>query len=202
MVDADDGSLAASYTYDPFGNILSSAGVFAGINPFRFSTKYLDFETGLYYYGYRFFIPELGRWVNRDPMEEEGGLNLYVFAKNGPINLFDLLGLKGIGHHIIPWHLFDGGKVADAVKTIWDSPAARIYDKAYKTHNAKSLKGVSHRLYNKLVKKELEAFLKVEKTCLKNLTTEQAIKFLKQIKYNPTNGAISLFNIGVLLFLI
>ena len=42
--------------------------------------------------GYRFFNPELGRWINRDPIEEEGGLNLYGFVKNDSINGIDYLG--------------------------------------------------------------------------------------------------------------
>jgi len=47
----------------------------------------------VYYYGYRYYIPELGRWPSRDPIEEDGGLNVYGFAGNRPISLFDLLGL-------------------------------------------------------------------------------------------------------------
>ena len=42
----------------------------------RFSTKYYDAEAGLYYYGYRYYSPSLGRWISRDPIEEEGGVNL------------------------------------------------------------------------------------------------------------------------------
>ncbi len=57
-----------------------------------FSTKYTDDETGLVYYGYRYYSPELGRWLNRDPIEEEGGLNLYGFVGNDPVNAYDLLG--------------------------------------------------------------------------------------------------------------
>ena len=57
-----------------------------------FSTKYQDAETGLYYYGYRYYSPELGRWINRDPIEEEGGLNFYTFSHNEPTNLIDPIG--------------------------------------------------------------------------------------------------------------
>ena len=54
---------------------------------FRFSSKYFENETSLYYYGYRYKNNE--RWLNRDPIEERGEINLYVFAINTPINLID-----------------------------------------------------------------------------------------------------------------
>ncbi len=44
------------------------------------------------YYGYRYNNPELGRWINRDPIEEEGGINVYGFVKNDSINGIDYLG--------------------------------------------------------------------------------------------------------------
>jgi RHS repeat-associated protein len=59
----------------------------------RFSTKYCDYETGLYYYGYRFYVPELMRWLNRDPIGERGGLNMYSFCHNHGLGRFDPLGL-------------------------------------------------------------------------------------------------------------
>ncbi len=86
------GAVLASYEYDPFGNIVAQSGAEADEVPFRFSTKYFDSETGLYYYGYRFYAPELGRWINRDPVEEEGGENLYDFCNNSPLSVFDKLG--------------------------------------------------------------------------------------------------------------
>jgi RHS repeat-associated protein len=58
------------------------------------STKYLDATTGWYYYGYRYYSPELGRWPNRDPAEELGGLNLYGFLQNRQIDIVDSLGLS------------------------------------------------------------------------------------------------------------
>jgi len=66
-------------------------------NPFRFSTKYTDQETGLLYYGFRYYDPLTGRWLSRDPIEEKGGLNVLGFTRNKPINTTDLLGLCDIG---------------------------------------------------------------------------------------------------------
>ena len=53
-----------------------SGTAIADDNPFRFSTKYLDTESGLIYYGFRYYSPSLGRFLNRDPLGEEGGPNL------------------------------------------------------------------------------------------------------------------------------
>ena len=90
-VDAN-GNVVASYTYDAFGKLIAKAGVLADFFRHRFSTKYFDIESRLYYYGYRFYHPILMRWLNRDPIEEEGGLNLYAFCKNSAPYKFDLLG--------------------------------------------------------------------------------------------------------------
>ena len=64
-----DGSIAAHYEYDPYGNVTVQAGDVAASNPFRFSTKYADDETALLYYGYRFYSLQIGRWLSRDPMD-------------------------------------------------------------------------------------------------------------------------------------
>ena len=88
-------SLDAKYEYAPFGRPLRASGpdAFAAKNPFRFSTKYLDHETGLYYYGQRYYRSATGRFLNRDPIGEAGGQNLYGFVGNDPINRTDFLGL-------------------------------------------------------------------------------------------------------------
>ena len=91
LIDAA-GTKAAEYVYDPFGRLLSSTGELAEINPFRFSSEYHDDETGLVYYNYRYYSPELGRWISRDPIEEEGGVNLYAMVENSPVNKIDLYG--------------------------------------------------------------------------------------------------------------
>lgn len=87
--DSSNGTIAAHYEYDPFGKVLVVTGSEAEGNSFRFSTKYYDVETGLYYYGFRCYDPVSGRWWTRDPIEEEGGLNLYGFVGNNPIGSVD-----------------------------------------------------------------------------------------------------------------
>jgi RHS repeat-associated protein len=100
------GNLVANYRYDAFGNTLAASGNYASLNKYRFSTKPIDSEissTQLYYYGYRFYSADLGRFISRDPMFEvigeipelTQGANLYAFVQNSSINSFDLFGLAG-----------------------------------------------------------------------------------------------------------
>ena len=85
----ESGNIVAAYEYDDFGKTISQSGSLADFFRHRFSTKYFDSETGLYYYGYRFYSPSLMRWLNRDPIEEEGGLNLYGFCGNNAMCKYD-----------------------------------------------------------------------------------------------------------------
>src|SRR5207247_1152644 len=90
-------SMVASYRYDPFGNTISSSGTLASANLYRFSSKEVDpnyTDSGLYYYGYRFYDPNLQRWLNRDPIGEWGGINLFQFLFNDALNFADLFGLS------------------------------------------------------------------------------------------------------------
>jgi RHS repeat-associated protein len=89
----ETGAVVARYRYSAYGKLIEESGVAAGECSFRFSTKYWDAEVGLYWYGYRYYSAELGRWLTRDPLREEGGLNLYAFVKNSPINKWDATGL-------------------------------------------------------------------------------------------------------------
>ena len=93
LVDTN-GSTVAHYEYDPYGNPITTEGAEAQSNPYRFSTKYEDDETGLLYYGFRYYSPELGRWLSRDPIMERGGNNLYNFVRNDPLRRWDFLGLN------------------------------------------------------------------------------------------------------------
>ncbi|MDX2108969.1 MAG: RHS repeat-associated core domain-containing protein [Verrucomicrobiota bacterium] len=96
LVDSVTGATVANYEYGAFGEPIRATGAAASINPFRFSTKYLDAETGLYYYGLRYYDSNLGRWLRKDPIEENGGLNLYGFIDNNPITYVDVFGLGAL----------------------------------------------------------------------------------------------------------
>ncbi len=85
--------IAAKYLYDPYGNTLSLSGPLANLNSYRFASKEWNNSAGIYYFGRRYYDPMLQRWLNRDPIGEEGGINLYAYVANNPINLIDPLGL-------------------------------------------------------------------------------------------------------------
>jgi len=89
------GNFTASYEYGPYGEAWRASGPDAALNPFRFSTKYHDSETGLLYYGHRYYSPDYGRFLNQDPIRESGGKNLYAFVNNNPFNAWDYLGMFG-----------------------------------------------------------------------------------------------------------
>src|SRR5690625_2294410 len=86
-------SVSGRADYGAFGEPVVRIGA-AREMPFGFSTKYMDFETDLLYYGFRYYSSNMGRFLNRDPLEEDGGLNLYAFVGNDPVNRWDYLGLK------------------------------------------------------------------------------------------------------------
>jgi RHS repeat-associated protein len=88
-----NGAPAAHFEYDSFGNTVVNTDT-PGLFPYRFSTKPIDAATGLYYYGYRYYDPETGRWPSRDPIGEVGGTNLYGFVWNQAFNAVDYLGMR------------------------------------------------------------------------------------------------------------
>jgi RHS repeat-associated protein len=85
-------AFVAKYLYDPFGNAISQSGLLAEANLYRFSSKEVHLTSGLYYYGYRYCVPESQRWLNRDPIGERDGQNVYRFVGNDPADHVDFLG--------------------------------------------------------------------------------------------------------------
>ena len=76
--------------------------------------------TGLYYYGYRYYDPNTGRWPSRDPIEEEGGVNLYGFVGNDGVSWIDCLGLDAVVVSAILWEADPGNrKPADGHWLSW-----------------------------------------------------------------------------------
>ena len=96
LVNAANGSIAAQYEYGPFGEVIRATGPMARANPFRFSTDYYDDESDIIMYPRRPYSPSTGRFLTRDPIGENGGVNLYDLVANNPVNENDPLGLCNI----------------------------------------------------------------------------------------------------------
>lgn len=94
------GASLAHYKYDAFGRaVINTGGTTwnseSNMVGYRSSTKPVDTDTDLYYYGYRYYDPNVGRWISRDPIAELGGYNLYNIVDNDVVNFYDYLGKMG-----------------------------------------------------------------------------------------------------------
>ncbi len=86
------GNVVAAYRYDPWGNVISSTGTLT--NPLRFTAREYDAESGLYFYRARYYDPQAGRFISRDPIGIRGGLNVYAYAHNHSTQRVDPFGLQ------------------------------------------------------------------------------------------------------------
>jgi RHS repeat-associated protein len=156
------GAVLGQYRYDGFGKLMGQNPthyvitvngidqIVSGINqPFKFSTKWHDDTNhnsasygpyqrsrSLVYYGYRTFSPDMGRWLGRDPIEEQGGLNLFVMVGNDSVNWLDLKGLVPVKEELKdPREIepnFDSNKFAKYKKPT--TPAYTVFDGAVDCH--------------------------------------------------------------------
>ncbi|MFQ5850528.1 MAG: RHS repeat-associated core domain-containing protein [Candidatus Binatia bacterium] len=86
------GAVARSFTYDSFGQLVAETGIL--VNPYTFTAREFDPETGLYYYRARHYMPSIGRFLQTDPLF---ALNLYSYVRNNPVNFTDPRGLQAPG---------------------------------------------------------------------------------------------------------
>ena len=97
----ENGTLAGSYTYDPWGKVLTCTGTIAEINPIRYRSYYYDTETGYYYLQSRYYDPELGRFISADSYVSTGqgilGNNMYTYCLNNPVLWTDYSGTMATG---------------------------------------------------------------------------------------------------------
>lgn len=114
-------NLLASYQFGPFGEKISATGPNANSNPWRWATKYFDEETGLYYFGKRYYDPITGQWLSREILGESESINLYSYCHNDPINKVDVLGLSA-------FHFFEGGWVREMFEKAVMGKASEYHD--------------------------------------------------------------------------
>ena len=88
-----DGKISASYRTNAFGNIIEQMDTIR--NPFVFTGREYESETGLYYYRARYYDPKQGRFLSEDPLRIFSGLNPYVYVWNNPTRYRDPAGLYG-----------------------------------------------------------------------------------------------------------
>ena len=86
------GTVVWTADYLPFGTVGVTVNTIE--NNLRFTGQYFDAESGLHYNYHRYFDPETGRYLTPDPIGLDGGINLYVYAQNNPINMIDPFGLE------------------------------------------------------------------------------------------------------------
>src|SRR5665213_2675325 len=107
------GNIQARAEYDAFGKFIKRTGLLSKANRYWFSSKEYEPQAGIYYYGHRFYEPNLSRWLNHDPIGEAGGINLYEAMGNNPVSNVDPYGLMlpmiPGGYHAGngPWNGYD-----------------------------------------------------------------------------------------------
>lgn len=115
-----NGSITWKATYTPFGEAVASIQTVE--NPFRFPGQYYDQETGLHYNYHRYYDPKTGRYVTPDPIGLEGGINLWPYTANNPVNWMDPEGLLAFFWHfgitaVASWNA--GYGVVDSLSLSW-----------------------------------------------------------------------------------
>ncbi len=86
------GALAQTYTFDSFGKQTASSGSLT--NPFQYTGRESDPETGLYYYRARYYDPSVGRFLSEDPEQFYVGNNFYAYVDGDPTDWRDPDGLQ------------------------------------------------------------------------------------------------------------
>ena len=102
-VSDNNGQVVERYDYTAYGETSITDALGAELersainNPYRFTARRYDAETGFYYYRARFYAPERGRFIQRDPIGYADGMGVYAYVGNNPINWIDPLGTERSG---------------------------------------------------------------------------------------------------------
>lgn len=118
----DNGDVQASYSFDMFGRANKLEGAQEG--DFQFGGYLVHARSGLGLTVARAYSAILGRFINRDPIDENGGLNLYAYVNNEPISSIDALGLQGVSWSG-PYDSGSSTSSSPSMPVSWESP---VYD--------------------------------------------------------------------------
>jgi RHS repeat-associated protein len=91
---SSSGTIAGTYTYDSFGKLSAATG--SVINPFQYTGREFDIETGTYFHRARYYDPNVGRFLSEDPTGFGGGTAFYRYVNNRPTVAFDPSGLVAV----------------------------------------------------------------------------------------------------------
>ncbi|VVO00754.1 RHS repeat-associated core domain-containing protein [Pseudomonas fluorescens] len=143
-----EGEVISHECYHPFGSTAWFAGrgeVEASYKTVRYSGKERD-ATGLYYYGFRYYVPWLQRWSSPDPAGYVTGANLYRFVGNSPVTYKDVQGLVGININ----HLSESQRQAIEIDGPQLSPSRMMYLSNYGVEPSNIVRRVDQGTYDSL----------------------------------------------------
>ena len=178
---SDAGFISSSYTYTPFGKVTVQGNIW---QPLQWSSEYYDEEMGQTYYNFRYYCPDMGRWLSRDIAGIAGGLNIYSYVNNNVMTLWDMLGL--VADWTWEWnHLFPNRHAGKFDFDINDAMYACILDKKDHRLGADSLHSALtgwDKEWDEWVKKQLQTKDKIDREC--------AVAQLKKMASNPKYSRI------------
>jgi RHS repeat-associated protein len=138
------GSLAQAYTFDSFGKQTASGSL---TNPFQYTGRESDPETGLYYYRARYYDPNTGRFISEDESEFSESSNFYPYVGNDSTNLIDDTGFRAKKPSNLPfgtpkkyWKPFSRG-MKQALKRLNKKPCAELFENS--CHEGRDLEGAN-----------------------------------------------------------
>jgi len=175
----ESGMVVRAYVYDSYGQIVLESGSLE--NPYTYTGREYDAESGLYYYRARYYEARTGRFLNEDLIGYEGkDINFYRYVFNAPTLYRDPSGL-GVGHHYVPVSLFSKLPISKEVKRIFNKATTGPIPGGHDF-------STPHRIYNAEVNDLFDQFVKRRgiKPC--DLTVEDAQDFVKIVKANRRKG--------------